>query len=190
MATSDVQICSNALLLLGAEPISSFTEESENTGALLCANLWDTVRQSVLRSHPWNCATKRVVLAPETTAPAYDWGYSFLLPGDWLRTLSVGQIGESIEYQTEDNRILMDDAVCYLRYVFDQEDVPKYDSMLALAMTSAMAATLAYPITKSASQQEAMVKLHEFHLKRARAVNGQEDTPEEFGDFPVLSARF
>lgn len=177
------------MLLLGAEPISSFTEESENSGALLCANLWDTIRQSVLRSHPWNCATKRVTLAPEVTAPAFDWGYSFLLPGDWLRTLAVGQIGESIEYQIENNRILMDDALCYLRYVFDQTDVTKYDAMLTLAMTSGMAAVLAYPITKSGSQQEAMVKLHEFHLKQARSVNGQEDTPEEFGDFPILSVR-
>jgi hypothetical protein len=33
--------------------------------------------------------------------------------------------------------------------------VTKYDSMLTLAMTSGMAAVLAYPITKSQTQQDA-----------------------------------
>ena len=186
-ATSDVQICSNALLMVGGNAISSFNEEG--AGATLSANLWPLVRDAVLRSHPWNCATKRVALAPESTTPGYDWSYQFVLPGGWLRTLSVGKRGETPEYEMENGRILMNEAVCYLRYVWSLEDVTKYDSLLTLALTAGMAANLAYPITKSQSQQDAMVRLYEFHLKKARTINGLEDPTEDVGDHPLILVR-
>ncbi|MEK9796979.1 MAG: hypothetical protein VW713_09580, partial [Alphaproteobacteria bacterium] len=91
-AISAVSICSNALLLLGDAPISSFDEDNDRTR--LVANLYSAKRDRVLRAHPWNCATKREVLSPDATAPAFDWANRFLLPGDWLRTLSVGLAGE------------------------------------------------------------------------------------------------
>jgi hypothetical protein len=67
MAT-DVSICSNALLRLGAAPINSF-EEADELGSniqqvRLAGNLWPTVRKAILRAHPWNCATTRVLLSP------------------------------------------------------------------------------------------------------------------------------
>jgi len=186
-ATSDVQICSNALLLLGANPIASFDEDG--AGARLSANLWALVRDTVLRSHPWNCATKRVALAPATPGPAFDWAYQFLLPGGWLRTMSVGLAGDTPEYEMSDGYILMDSPICYLRYVYSLVDVTRYESLLTMAMVAGMAANMAYPITKSQSQQDAMVKLYQFHLKQARSVNGMEDTPEDFGDSPLITVR-
>lgn len=176
-ATSEIQICSNALLLIGSRTISSFADEGDPT--TICSNLWPTVRDAVLRSHPWNSAMKRVALAPDATAPAFDWAYRFQLPGDYLRAWTVGSDGESPDWNIEDGYILMDDAICYLRYIRQLIDVTKYDSMLTLAMTSGMAAVLAYPLTKSQSNQEAMVKLHQFHLKQARTVDGMEGTGEE-----------
>ncbi|EBA0378294.1 hypothetical protein FIX59_23640, partial [Salmonella enterica] len=65
--TSSVSICSNALLALGAHPINDFDEDTDH--ARLCANLYPTVRNKLLRSHPWNCAIKRVVLSPVSAAP-------------------------------------------------------------------------------------------------------------------------
>jgi hypothetical protein len=92
--TSAVQICSNALLLLGDNPIDSF--DVDNNRTRLVANLYESKRDKVLRSHPWNCATKRVTLSPSAEAPAFDWAYQFPLPSDWLRTLSVGLEGDSM----------------------------------------------------------------------------------------------
>lgn len=191
MATSEVEICRNALLLLGDSEISSFDDEGDRV--TLIANLWPNAREAVLRAHPWNCAVKRVALAAEATAPDFDYAYSFLLPGDWLRTLSVGQKGDAPAYEQETrdgNRvILMDDSVCYLRYIFKNENVATYDSMLVAAMESYMAMLAAYPITKSAAVQERMASLYEGQLKRARSIDGQEQPPEDFGDFPLLAVR-
>jgi len=190
-ATSEVQICSNALLLLGGAAISSFTEQG--TGPLLSSNLWPLVRDATLRSHPWNVAMKRVALAPDSNTPAFDWAYQFLLPGDCLRVWKVGRDGDVPEYRLESsdagNVIMMDEATCYLRYVRQLTDVTKYDSLLTMALVAAMAANLAYPITKSQTQQDAMVKLYQFHLRQARTIDGTEDTPEEVGDTPLIAAR-
>lgn len=187
MATSEVQICSNALLLLGAQTINSFDDTADRS--ILAGNLWANCRDAVLRSHPWNCAIKRVALAPEATAPAFDYTYQFTLPGDWLRTLSVGQDGDTPDYRMEGSKILCDDNPLYLIYLFRNTDVSKYDALLVEALTAYMAMTMAYPITKSASQQGVMAKLYEFKLRQARTVDGQEDPPQEVGDFPFLNVR-
>ena len=185
--SSEVAICSNGLLLIGARPISSFTDDGDP--ALLCSNLWSTVRDAVLRSHPWNCAMKRKALAADAVAPDYDWAYRFQLPGDFLRAWVVGKDDSSPAWQIEDGYIVMDEPICYLRYIQQLADVTKYDSLLTLAMTSGMAAVLAYPITKSQSQQDAMVKLHQFHLKQARTIDGMEGTGEDGEVSVLISAR-
>ena len=65
---SVVEICNGALNQLGATTILSLTEDSKN--ARLCNQRFTQVRDSVFRSHPWNCLQKRVELAADTTAPA------------------------------------------------------------------------------------------------------------------------
>jgi hypothetical protein len=188
MAASDVSICSNALLMLGAQPISSFTENNDR--ARLASNLFESVRNDVLRSHPWNCCIKRAALASDTEAPAFDWDFQFTLPSDYLRTLAVGEAGSEIEFKIESGKLLCDDNPAYLRYVARNENAATWDDMLVQAMTLAMAAKMAYSITQSSAMRDSMAAEYERHMKRARAVDGQDDTPDTLGDSPLLNSRF
>lgn len=185
--TTAVSIASNALLMLGAQPISDFNEDSDR--ARLASNLYATARDLLLRSHPWNCAIKRVVLSPDADAPAFGYSYKFTLPGDWLRTLSVGDYGNEIDYRIEGRNILADDSVLKLRYIFRNDQESTWDTMLIDAMTKTLSATMAYGITQSTSKEELEFKKLEMALKHARAVDGQEDPPETLGDFRLLAAR-
>lgn len=185
---SKVSICSNALLLLGAQTINSLSESNDR--ALLAANLYDSTRDDVLRSHPWNCATKRVILAPETTAPAFGYSAAFVLPSDWLRTMEVGEFGYELDYKTENGRILADATALPLRYVFRNDQEATWDAMLVKAMELRMAAEMAYAITSSASMADLMFNKLQQHMKQARAVDGMDDPPQELGDYPLLQARF
>lgn len=187
MATSPVQICSNALLLLGAQTINSFDDESDRT--TLVANLWPNALEAILRSHPWNCATKRRQLTPDAAAPPFDYAYQFTLPGDCLRILSVGEKGENPQYEVEGRKILFDESLLNLRYVYRNEDVASWDALLVQAAEAYVAMTCAYPITKSASMVDAMNALWAQKLAHARAVDGAEQPPEELGDFPLLAGR-
>lgn len=187
MSTSAVSICSNALLLLGDKPISSFDENNDRTR--LVANLYTMKRDRVLRSHPWNCATKRVILSPDTDAPAFGWGYQFTLPDDWLRTLSVGNEGSEDSYTIEGRKILMDSNVCMLRYIWRNNVEATWDALLVEAMTQVMVAACAYAITKSTSKQELETAIIDRVLKQARVIDGIETPPETLGDFPLLANR-
>lgn len=186
--TSAVQICSNALLMLGDKTVASFAEDPDR--ATVVSNLWPAVRLSVLRAHPWNSAAKRVVLSPDATAPAFGpWAYQFTVPGDFVRVMSVGIDGCEDPYVLEGRKLLMDTAVCYLRYVFDQDDPSQWDSLLVDVMTYAMAARAAYPITASTSLAAEMSGQFERVLKTAKAIDGQENPPETLGNFRFQQVR-
>ncbi|MCU0950800.1 MAG: hypothetical protein MUC68_06975 [Burkholderiaceae bacterium] len=187
MATSKVQVCSNALLLLNDRTIADFNEDSDR--ARLASNLWDNARQFVLRAHPWNCAVRRVALAPETDAPAWDWARAFLLPGDCLRVLGVGARGEEPDYELEGRRILMNDAVCRLRYVADVEDVAAWDAGLVEAMTVYMAHKFAYPVTGSAQRGNDLLDTFSALLRTASGIDGQEQPMPEVGSSTFVNVR-
>ena len=181
---SKITICSNALLKLGAASISAFDENS--TGARLSSNFWPDALDAVLRSHPWNCAIKRVALAPTSVSPIYDYDNAFTLPGDNLRLLEVKT---DYDYKVESGEILATEDPLYIKYIWRNENVATYDALLISALTAYMQAELAYPITKSTTQQKAAWELFALKIKQARTVDGQEDPPETFGDFPLRDIR-
>lgn len=187
MAASAVSICSNALLLLGAKPINSLTDGSD--GALLAQNLYPTVSDALLRAHPWNSTLKRVVLAPKVGAPAFDYAYAFALPGDWIRTWQVGERGARLDYRTEGRDILSDTNPLPLVYQRRPSE-GDWDSQLLHLATLAMAASMAYAITKSNTVKEQFTGDYRAALIAAMATDGQDDPPETLGDSRLLAAGF
>ncbi len=185
MAT-DVSICSRALVLLGDDPIASLSEQTKR--ASICSNLYPIAKRAILRMHVWNCAVKRVALAPLAGEPVgEEWSTWFAMPGDLLRVLGIGDL-EHDEYTFEGGRILANVSAITLRYVADVTE-GSFDALLTDLMTARMAADLAYPITKSASV--AQVKQAEYRdtLRTAKAVDGQENPPEDFAASPFIQAR-
>jgi hypothetical protein len=194
MAT-EVSICSNALLRLGADPISGFDEAdvmgSNIERARLCANLWPTVRMAVLRSHSWNCATRRALISADATPPTFGFANRFPMPADWLRTLAVGHDEhDRITYRTEGRFWLSDESEFPVVYVYDNKVPASWDASLVNAMEVAMTAALAYPVTKSTSLAEALSGELRSTLQQARANDGQDDPAETLGDSPLYAARF
>jgi hypothetical protein len=188
MPQTAVSICSNALLLLGDNPISSFDDSSDR--ARMASNLFEPARDYVLRRHPWNCAIKRVTLSPDATAPAFDWGYQFTLPADFLKVLSIGERDAEGEFRIEGRKLLCDDNPLLLRYVFKNDNVGSWDPGLVWAMTSVMKALFAYPITQSTTMEQVVESVLRDVLRVTRGVDGQDDTPETLGDNPLLASRF
>jgi hypothetical protein len=88
MAT-DIDMCSNALLLIGEEAISSFTQAGH--GATVAANLYSDTYKSLLAEHPWTFALKEVFLSRLTQTPDDETGYqyAFQIPTDSIRIWSL-----------------------------------------------------------------------------------------------------
>lgn len=81
MAT-DISMSSNALLLLGAETINSFTDAG--AGARAAANLYMTVYEDAITSNAWRFAMGKVTLSKLAASPLNEWTNAFQLPGDLL----------------------------------------------------------------------------------------------------------
>jgi hypothetical protein len=194
MAT-EVSICSNAMLRLGGAPISSFDEAFAGGANIeqvrVAANLWPTVRQSVLRAHTWNCTLARVLLSPDGTPPAFGYARRFLLPADWLRTLQVGTyVDQPLEYRSEGRYLVSDELALPLIYQADNKVPNTYDSALIEVLEYAMTAAMCYAVTRSASLRDSLTAEFVARLKLARSLDGQDDPPQTFGDFPLYSSRF
>ena len=86
---SVVDICNSALNQIGASNIISLTEDSK--AARICNQRYTFVRDSVFRSHPWNCLTTRAKIAADTATPAFEFSKQFTLPTDpfCLRVLQL-----------------------------------------------------------------------------------------------------
>lgn len=190
MATSDVSICSNALLMVGDKTINSLTDGTSDRQRL-CANLYPLVRDYLLGSHPWNCCRKRVLLNPDTTAPAFDWSFAYTLPADFARMGQIGQDGDGVvDYAIEDGKLLCDQSPLYLRYLYLNQNPAKWSPVMVMACTMMMRTVLAYPITSSTSLEQLLEQVLQPFLKQARAIDSQDTPPETMGDFPLLQSRF
>ena len=74
-ANTPVDLCSRALILIGAEPITSF--EDGTTEALVSVNMYEDVVRTSLVNTRWRFATNQAILNLLTAAPTgrYDRAY-------------------------------------------------------------------------------------------------------------------
>lgn len=194
MAT-EVSVCSNALLRLGAHPINSFDEGNPNGSNIehvrLASNLWPTIRRSVLRAATWNCAIKRVLLSPVAEAPAFGFRRQFNRPSDWLRTIKIGtDERDRFHYRMEGGTFLADIDALPLVYVFDNTNPASWDSALVGAVEIAMAHAMAYAVTGSTSLRAELREELRDVLAQARNVDGQDEPAEIMGNDVLLASRF
>jgi len=189
--TTAVQICSNALLMVGAQTINSLDATDLSDRQRICVNLYPMIRDYLLTSHPWNCCRKRATLNPDATAPAFDWSYSYTLPVDFSRIDSIGQQADGIvDYVIESGKLLCDEPVLYLRYLWLNQNESQWSPLMVMAATMTMKAVLAYPITQSTSLEQLIDTELEPYLRKARAIDSQDTPPQVLGDYPLLQARY
>ena len=142
---SIVDICNGALNQLGASTILSLTEDSKN--ARLCNARYTQVRDSLFRSHPWNCLQKRVQLAADTTAPVWGFTSAYTLPTDCLRLLRI--LDYDSNHKVEGRKILTNNSSMKILYVARIEDPNEYDELLRETISAALAADIAYAVTST-----------------------------------------
>jgi hypothetical protein len=160
--------------------------------------MWYEVLDTVLRDHPWNCATVLDELAQDATAPEYGHSYRYQLPADpyCLRVLGTDQDeyvdGDGqmyYDYKIVGRYIHTDATTLKITYIGRITDVSLYDSLLVSALAAKLAAELAFPITKSHNVVAAMGKLYEAKLADAKVVDAQEGAPDHFESNVLWNAR-
>ena len=84
MASGDteVKICNKALLLLGAESITSFTDGS--TAGNACGLIYPDVKATTLGMYAWSFTIAKKELNRDVETPNSEWTYQFTMPNDML----------------------------------------------------------------------------------------------------------
>lgn len=182
MAESEATLCSSALTLLGAEPITSLNEVNDR--AILCARHYPDSRDEMLARVPWKCARARVALALSANAPLFNWPAKFALPSDciwvWRTSLDIPEGGDGTPWNIEGNFLVTSVSVLNALYIFRLTDTKAFDPLLAKAIMYDLAAKLTFPITQSISSQQMWEGLREKTLKSAGAKNGQFGSKESY----------
>jgi hypothetical protein len=187
MADSDVDVCSAALQLLGAEAITALTDDSDR--ARLCARLYPKARREVLTAHAWNRCVARTTLAQASTAPTWGYSYAYPLPVACLRVLSTSldraEEGEGdawdIEIDADGNAsLLTDETSVSIRYIVDQTDVTKWSPALEKAIVQDLAAKLAFPLTQNRELRAEQEQLAARALSAAKGLDGTEQSKRRY----------
>jgi hypothetical protein len=188
MALTALILCSRALLKLGAQAIASFDEGTAE--AEVAANLYPSVRDALLSSHPWSFATGQISLPRLAAVPAADFRHAFQLPPALLRVLSAGGPGrgEGLLYRIQENRLHTDAPQVTLTYIFRPEE-SAFPPYFAAALIARLAAEFCLPLTENAARADVLHRLAEAEIRHARSIDSQQSTPRGLREFPLLSAR-
>ena len=173
MAESDTRIANEALIALGAKPVTDLYD-STDPNARVMAELFDLVRDELLMFHDWQFATKVVRLAEDPddeNLTRYE--HSYHLPADLLRMVTIvdGAVYADMQYQhflMRGNRLYCDLSPCAIRYVARVEDVTEFPRWFDRALAMNLAARAAVRIAEN-PQKAGMLK-QEFGAAAAEAL--------------------
>jgi hypothetical protein len=153
MAT-DAGICSQALIMLGEQPIASLITSEGHEPTLICAATYPQIRDFYLATYPWRFALKRAQLTRDAAEPTGGgWLYSFQLPPDramWGGRQAFQSSGENEppirDWTILGNRLLANVSDVWLEYTWNVTEAgfPVY---FAHFLAHALAASIAFAVT-------------------------------------------
>lgn len=147
MRLSDVEICNEAIGLVGSTDWIQSLTDPDSISAQRCNRYFTSAVETVLRQHDWNCATAVVALAQNATSPITEYDYSFALPYNCVRVINMYSTSECYSpydrWRIVGRDIHTDSGTVYLKYVAFPEDYKELDILLAKAIAYELALKLA-----------------------------------------------
>lgn len=203
MALTDVEICANALVRLGAQPITSFSDGTDV--ATFCNTIYTQKKKYILSSYPWRFSFKFIQLSRQTATPSMQWKYQYTLPADRVQAGfpavytddDVGALPIR-EYSIVGNVLMSDQTTLYVKYQYNVDESlwPEYFTEL---MINIMKVELAYLVTDN-TQLYQELKLEVYGtpseggfgglVNQTRNLDSRDNPTTYITDFSLISARF
>lgn len=181
---SKIDIISNALILIGDNPINSLTDPgfAQTVGA----NLYDSIAEFELSKFRWSFAQRKAVLALTTETPKdQEWRYIYQLPTDLISIYKVYPntnfeiIGKKLH--TNGNPV----TIQYTANVPESEWPPYFVKM----MEYALAKDFATSIRDNASARQEMSQEYVVASRMARNTDSQGRTQVAIQSNPFVEVR-
>lgn len=188
MTQTAIDICSCALVKIGAQPISSFAENSAE--AQVAVQLYEVTLQALLSAYPWRFALQQKKLNRLAQNPNADYTYAYSLPADFLRAISAGTSakGKGILYRIYQNQLHTNSENVILTYLsrpLEQNFPPFFTQLLTLKL----AEEFTLPLTESTARAEYFNRLFNTAFSNAKLTDAQQSIPSVFQDFSLIEVR-
>jgi hypothetical protein len=182
---SDIDIASNALILIGDNPISSFTEPG--FGATSAANLYEDTYLATLSEHPWTFALKEQKLSKLSQKPDPETNFSnaFQVPVDAVRIWAVFPhsnytiVGDLL--YSNQNELLM-----RYNHKTPEANLPPH---FVKALEYRLAADFSISVTEDLKKHQLFEQKYLRAMSLARSVDSQGKPPVAIVDSPFVDVR-
>ena len=175
-ANSDVDIASRALVLIGANPITSFADSS--TEALVANNMYEDVARASLCMTRWRFATDQSELNRLSAAPTGRYDAAYQLPSGILMLHAVTVNDSPIQYSVYSDKVYCDASttdvlVADYTYRANEIDWPSY---FTLSVEYQLAAIFASSIARDEKLTKVMEDKASLMMAKARNLDSQQQT--------------
>jgi len=179
MATTKIDICARALIMIGAQPISSFSDGS--TEALVASNIYDDVVEASLTRHRWRFATTQQQLSLLTNTPTgrYDYAYQMPTSPAVLQIITLTVNDYVIPYSRYQNYIYLNGYGSNNEVIMDyiyKVDEAYFPAHFKLALEYELASIFAGSVARDSSMIEQFKTLSERQFLVAKNIDSAETT--------------
>ena len=188
MTLTDVEICSIALVKIGANAISSFDDETVE--ADVGRHLYEVTLRALIAAHPWHFSLFETALQQVDEPSQAGYSHVFALPTDVLRVISAGASSRSrgLDFRVAGDRLYANSTEVVLNHQ-RRPATEIFPAFFVQVLVAKLAAELCLPLTEGTSRAEALQRLAAAELKIARLIDSQQDTPRAVEDFTLIAAR-
>jgi len=194
-----IDIINMAFQKLGLKAIANIDVDTK--AARLAKSTYASIRNDVLRSHPWNFATEYKQLSSSTVpAGSWDFDHAFDLPADndYLAVHAVegqtSQIGD--EWAIVGDQILTnlaegtsDNPTLKVLFIKRVTNVLKYDAGFVEHLCERLQAEWVEPLRGVTTLAESKIAVADEKGRRAKSADGMEGTPRKLESSTFIDVR-
>ena len=189
VANSGIDIASRALVLIGAEPITSF--DSSSTEALVATNMYEDTVRAMLSTARWRFATEQAVLSQLSDVPTGRFDIAHQLPSNLLVLHGITVNDNLIEFTVYGDKVFSDSTtsdtlVADFTFRADEVDFPSYFS---LALQYSLASIFATSIARDDRLMQLMETKANQLMAKARNIDAQQQTTRKLVTSRFISNR-
>lgn len=177
MSLSKEKICNTALIMIGADEINSF---SDNTAeAKLCNAVYKETKESLLQYHPWRFTLRQIDLGGALVGePLFGWKYRYQLPSDLLRIISIES---NADYEIYQDRIHTNASPCKIVYQFNvlENNMPSY---FVVCLQYHLAKKFAMSLQEDSTKMQLFERTADRETGKARSIDSQQQPNSSIPD--------
>ena len=189
VASSGIDICSRALILIGANPIPSFQDAT--TEANVAVNVYEDVARAALVNSRFRFATNQEKLPLLSSVPTGRFDVAHQLPTDLLMLHAVTVNDNPIEYSVYGDKVFSDSATTdelIADYTFRANE-KTWPSYFTLAVEYSLAIIFATSIARDSSLATLMQTQAERMMAKARNLDSQQQTTRKLTSSRFITSR-